>query len=39
MLLDAMGAPNEGPAQLLISTGKVETSGVLVAVQDSGPGT
>jgi len=36
--LDAMGAPNEGPGQLLISTGKVETSGVLVALQDSGPG-
>jgi PAS domain S-box-containing protein len=36
--LDAMGAANEGPRQLLISTGKVETSGVLVAVQDSGPG-
>jgi PAS domain S-box-containing protein len=35
--LDAMGAANEGPRQLLISTGKVETSGVLVAVQDSGP--
>src|SRR3984893_7159912 len=36
--LDAMAAANEGPRQLLISTGKVETSGVLVAVQDSGPG-
>jgi PAS domain S-box-containing protein len=36
--LDAMGAPNEGPRQLLISTGTGETSGVLVAVQDSGPG-
>src|ERR1700686_3678806 len=36
--LDAMGAANEGPRQLLISTGKGETSGVLVAVQDSGPG-
>jgi PAS domain S-box-containing protein len=36
--LDAMGAANEGPRQLLISTGKVETSGVVVAVQDSGPG-
>ena len=36
--LDAMGAPNEGPRQLLISTGKGEKSGVLVAVQDSGPG-
>jgi len=36
--LDAMGTPNVGPRQLLISTGKGETSGVLVAVQDSGPG-
>src|SRR6202163_1704782 len=36
--LDAMGAANERPRQLLISTGKVESSGVLVAVQDSGPG-
>jgi PAS domain S-box-containing protein len=36
--LDAMTAPNVGPRQLLISTGKGETSGVLVAVQDSGPG-
>jgi PAS domain S-box-containing protein len=36
--LEAMGATNEGPRELLISTGKVEASGVLVAVQDSGPG-
>ena len=36
--LEAMGGANEGPRQLLISTGKVEPSGVLVAVQDSGPG-
>jgi PAS domain S-box-containing protein len=36
--LDAMGNPNVGPRQLLISTGKGETSCVLVAVQDSGPG-
>jgi PAS domain S-box-containing protein len=36
--LDAMANPNVGPRQLLISTGKGETSGVLVAVQDSGPG-
>src|ERR1700738_4235162 len=35
--LEAMGAANEGPRELLISTTK-ETSGVLVAVQDSGPG-
>jgi PAS domain S-box-containing protein len=36
--LEAMGAANEGPRELLISTGKAKTSGVLVAVQDSGPG-
>jgi C4-dicarboxylate-specific signal transduction histidine kinase len=36
--LDAMGATNEGPRELLISTGTIESSGVLVAVQDSGPG-
>jgi PAS domain S-box-containing protein len=36
--LEAMGAANEGPRELLISTGKAESSGVLVAVQDSGPG-
>jgi PAS domain S-box-containing protein len=36
--LEAMGAANEGPRELLISTGKIESSGVLVAVQDSGPG-
>jgi PAS domain S-box-containing protein len=35
--LEAMGA-NEAPKELLIRTGKVEPSGVLVAVQDSGPG-
>jgi len=35
--LEAMGA-DEGPKELLISTGKVESGGVLVAVQDSGPG-
>src|SRR6202790_2198763 len=34
--LEAMGAANEGPRELLISTTK-ETSSVLVAVQDSGP--
>jgi signal transduction histidine kinase len=33
-----MGAANEGPRELLISTGTNESSGVLVAVQDSGPG-
>ena len=36
--LEAMSAANEGPRELLISTGKVEASGALVAVQDSGPG-
>src|ERR1700681_3079615 len=36
--LEAMGAANGGPRELLISTGKVESGGVLVAVQDSGPG-
>ncbi len=36
--LEAMSADNEGPKELLISTGKVEPSGALVAVQDSGPG-
>ena len=36
--LEAMGADNEGPKELLISTEKVEASGVLVAVQDWGPG-
>jgi PAS domain S-box-containing protein len=36
--LEAMGADDEGPKELLISTAKVEPSGALVAVQDSGPG-
>jgi PAS domain S-box-containing protein len=36
--LEAMGADDEGPKELLIITGKVEPSGALVAVQDSGPG-
>jgi C4-dicarboxylate-specific signal transduction histidine kinase len=36
--IEAMGADNEGPKELLISTGRVEPSGALVAVQDSGPG-
>jgi signal transduction histidine kinase len=35
--LEAMGAANEGPRELLTSTVK-KTSGVLVAVQDTGPG-
>jgi PAS domain S-box-containing protein len=36
--LDAMGAANQGPRELLIRTEAVDSSGVLVAVQDSGPG-
>jgi PAS domain S-box-containing protein len=36
--LEAMGADDEGPKELLISTGKAEPSGARVAVQDSGPG-
>jgi PAS domain S-box-containing protein len=36
--LEAMIADDEGPKELLIRTGKVEPSGALVAVQDSGPG-
>ena len=38
MLIEAMGADDEGPRELLISTGKVEPSGARVAVQDLGPG-
>jgi PAS domain S-box-containing protein len=36
--IEAMGADDAGPKELLISTGKVEPSGALVAVRDSGPG-
>jgi PAS domain S-box-containing protein len=36
--LESMGASTEGPKELLISTANVESSGVLVAVHDSGPG-
>jgi PAS domain S-box-containing protein len=36
--VEAMGAANEGPRELLISTAAIETGGVWVAVQDSGPG-
>lgn len=36
--IEAMGADDEGPKELLITTGKVEPSGALVAVRDSGPG-
>jgi signal transduction histidine kinase len=36
--VEAMRAVSEGERELLISTGKAEPGGVLVAVQDSGPG-
>ena len=36
--IEAIGADNEGAKEVLISAGKVEPSGALVAVQDSGPG-
>jgi len=36
--IEAMGATDEGPRELLISTGEIESSGVMVAVRDSGPG-
>jgi C4-dicarboxylate-specific signal transduction histidine kinase len=36
--IQAMSAASDGPRQLLVSTGKEETGGVLVAVRDSGPG-
>ena len=36
--VEAMSAVSEGPRELLISTGKTESDGVLVAVRDSGPG-
>jgi signal transduction histidine kinase len=36
--VEAMGAANVGPRELLISTAAIETGGVSVAVQDSGPG-
>jgi PAS domain S-box-containing protein len=35
---EAMGAAAEGARELLIATAKVELGGVLVAVEDSGPG-
>jgi PAS domain S-box-containing protein len=35
--IEAMGTDNEGPKELLVSTGKVEPSGALVAVRDTGP--
>jgi PAS domain S-box-containing protein len=36
--VEAMSAAGEGSRELLISTGKAESDGVLVAVRDSGPG-
>jgi PAS domain S-box-containing protein len=36
--VEAMGGVSEGTRDLLISTGKAESGGVLVAVMDSGPG-
>ena len=36
--IEAMSAMSEGPRELLISTAKTDSEGVLVAVRDSGPG-
>jgi C4-dicarboxylate-specific signal transduction histidine kinase len=36
--VEAMGAVEAGPRELLISTEQTEANGVLVAVRDSGPG-
>ena len=36
--MEAMSAMSEGPRDLLISTAKTDSEGVLVAVRDSGPG-
>jgi signal transduction histidine kinase len=36
--VEAMSGISEGPRELLIGTGKDASSGVLVFVQDSGPG-
>jgi signal transduction histidine kinase len=36
--IEAMGSTSEGPRELLISTRNAESSAVLVALQDSGPG-
>jgi C4-dicarboxylate-specific signal transduction histidine kinase len=36
--VEAMGAVEAGPRELLISTERTEANGVLVAVRDSGPG-
>jgi signal transduction histidine kinase len=36
--IEAMSGMSEGPRELLISTVKTDSEGVLVAVRDSGPG-
>jgi signal transduction histidine kinase len=36
--LQAMSAASDGPRQLLVTTGKADSDGLLVAVRDSGPG-
>jgi C4-dicarboxylate-specific signal transduction histidine kinase len=36
--IEAMSAMSEGPRELLISTAKTDSEGVLVTVRDSGPG-
>jgi len=36
--IEAMSGMSEGPRELLISTTKTDSEGVLVAVRDSGPG-
>jgi C4-dicarboxylate-specific signal transduction histidine kinase len=37
--VEAMSGLSDGSRELLISPGEAEADGVLVAVQDSGPGT
>jgi C4-dicarboxylate-specific signal transduction histidine kinase len=36
--VQAMSATSDGPRQLMVTTGKADSDGVLVAVRDSGPG-
>jgi signal transduction histidine kinase len=36
--IEAMSGSGEGPRELLIRAGTIESQGVLVSVQDSGPG-
>jgi signal transduction histidine kinase len=36
--VEAMSGVSDGMRELMISTGKVETNGVLVTIKDSGPG-